>query len=47
MRGGIFDCLQLNQRDISVRFRHRQNRRLSAVAAGEAPSFTRMNRFYP
>ncbi len=39
----FFDRIQLIQRDILVRFRHSQHRRLSAMAAGEAPSLTNMD----
>jgi NosR/NirI family transcriptional regulator, nitrous oxide reductase regulator len=45
VRGGIFDRIQLIQGDISVRFRDRQHRRLGAVAADGAPSFTELDVF--
>jgi len=45
VRGGIFDRIQLIQGDISVRFHDRQQRRLGALAADGAPSFTEMDVF--
>jgi NosR/NirI family nitrous oxide reductase transcriptional regulator len=39
VRGGIFDRIQLIQRDISVRFRDKQHKRLADVLAGGAPRF--------
>ncbi len=45
VRGGIFDRIQLIQGDISVRFRDRQQRRLGAVEADGAPSFTEVDLF--
>ncbi|SLN60990.1 NosR/NirI family protein [Oceanibacterium hippocampi] len=45
VRGGIFDRVQLIQGDVAVRFRDRQHRRLGALAAGGAPSFTELDLF--
>jgi NosR/NirI family nitrous oxide reductase transcriptional regulator len=45
VRGGIFDRIQLIQGDVSVRFRDRQHRRLGAIAAPDAPSFTEVDLF--
>jgi NosR/NirI family nitrous oxide reductase transcriptional regulator len=45
VRGGIFDRIQLIQGDISVRFRDRQHRRLGAIAADGAPTFTELDLF--
>jgi NosR/NirI family nitrous oxide reductase transcriptional regulator len=45
VRGGIFDRIQLIQGDISIRFRDRQHRRLGAIAAQGAPSFTEIDLF--
>ena len=45
VRGGIFDRIQLIQSDISVRFRDRDHRRLGALAAVGAPSFTEIDIF--
>ena len=45
MRGGAFDRIQLIQGDISARFRDRQHKRLGAVVAQGAPSFTEMDMF--
>lgn len=45
VRGGIFDRIQLIQGDISVRFHDRQHRRLGAIAAQGAPSFTEIDLF--
>ncbi len=40
VRGGVFDRIQLIQGDVSVRFHDRQHRRVGAIAASGAPSFT-------
>lgn len=45
VRGGIFDRIQLIQGDISVRFHDRQHRRLGALAAAGAPTFTELDLF--
>ncbi len=45
VRGGVFDRIQLIQGDASARFRDRQHRRLGALAAEGAPSFTEMDMF--
>ncbi|SDD40391.1 NosR/NirI family protein [Ruegeria marina] len=45
VRGGIFDRIQLIQGDRSVRFFDRQQRRLGAVAAPDAPAFTELDIF--
>ncbi len=45
VRGGVFDRIQLIQGDVSVRFRDRQHRRLGAVEAGGAPTFTEIDLF--
>ncbi len=45
VRGGIFDRVQLIQGDNSVRFFDRQHRRLGAVAASGAPTFTELDIF--
>ena len=45
VRGGIFDRIHLTQGDASVRFRDRQHRRLGAIAAPGAPSFTEIDLF--
>ncbi len=45
VRGGIFDRIQLIQGDRSVRFRDRGHRRLGALAAPGAPSFTELDLF--
>ncbi len=45
VRGGIFDRIQLIQGDLSVRFRDRGHRRLSALTAPGAPSFTELDLF--
>jgi NosR/NirI family nitrous oxide reductase transcriptional regulator len=45
VRGGIFDRIQLIQGDIAVRFHDRQHRRLGAIAAPGAPSFTEVDLF--
>lgn len=45
VRGGVFDRIQLIQGDISVRFRDRQHRRLGAIEAGGAPTFTEVDLF--
>ncbi|MBN9072994.1 MAG: regulatory protein NosR [Rhizobiales bacterium] len=45
VRGGIFDRIVLIQDDVSVRFRDRDHRRLSAVAAAGAPDFTEKDLF--
>ncbi|WP_282610943.1 NosR/NirI family protein [Pelagibius sp. Alg239-R121] len=45
VRGGIFDRIQLIQGDNSVRFFDRQHRRLGAIAAAGAPSFTELDLF--
>jgi len=39
VRGGIFDRVQLIQRDVSVRFRDKQHKRLGEVLAAGAPRF--------
>ena len=39
VRGGIFDRIQLIQRDISVRFRDKQHKRLADILAEGAPRF--------
>jgi len=39
VRGGIFDRIQLIQRDISVRFRDKAHKRLADVLAEDAPRF--------
>ncbi|MCE8509173.1 regulatory protein NosR [Ruegeria pomeroyi] len=45
VRGGIFDRIQLIQGDSAVRFFDRQQRRLGAVAAEDAPGFTELDLF--
>ena len=45
VRGGIFDRIQLIQGDRSVRFFDRDHRRLGAIAAEGAPSFTELDLF--
>jgi len=45
VRGGIFDRIQLIQGDRSVRFRDKVHRRLGALAAAGAPSFTELDLF--
>ncbi|VAW14960.1 Nitrous oxide reductase maturation protein NosR [hydrothermal vent metagenome] len=45
VRGGIFDRVLLIQGDNSIRFRDRQHRRLGAVAAKGAPTFTELDLF--
>ncbi len=45
VRGGVFDRIQLIQGDVSVRFRDHQHRRLGAIVAEGAPSFTEMDIF--
>lgn len=45
VRGGIFDRIVLIQDDISVRFHDRDHRRLSAIAAEDAPEFNEMDLF--
>ncbi|MDT8328803.1 MAG: FMN-binding protein, partial [Roseovarius sp.] len=45
VRGGIFDRIQLIQGDRSVRFFDRDHRRLGAIAADGAPSFTELDLF--
>jgi len=45
VRGGIFDRIGLVQGDDALRFRDRQHRRLGAIAAEGAPSFTEMDIF--
>lgn len=45
VRGGIFDRIVLIQDDVSVRFRDRSHKRLSAIAATGAPDFTEMDLF--
>jgi len=45
VRGGIFDRIHLTQGDASVRFRDRQHRRLGAIAAPGAPSFSEIDLF--
>ncbi len=45
VRGGIFDRIQLIQGDNSFRFRDRQHRRLGAIAAAGAPTFSELDLF--
>jgi len=45
VRGGIFDRIQLIQGDRAVRFRDKIHRRLGAIAAADAPSFTELDLF--
>ncbi len=45
VRGGIFDRIQLIQSDTSVRFFDKQHRRLGAIAAAGAPTFTELDLF--
>ena len=45
VRGGIFDRIQLIQGDRSVRFFDRDHKRLGAIAATGAPSFTELDIF--
>lgn len=45
VRGGIFDRVVLIQDDVSVRFRDRDHRRLSGIAAAGAPDFTEKDLF--
>lgn len=45
VRGGIFDRVVLIQDDVSVRFRDRDHRRLSTIAAAGAPGFTEKDLF--
>ena len=45
VRGGIFDRFQVIQGDESLRFRDRHHKRLGAVAAEGAPSFTDVDLF--
>lgn len=45
VRGGIFDRIQLIQGDSAVRFFDRQQRRLGALAAEDAPGFTELDLF--
>ncbi|MFV0301979.1 MAG: 4Fe-4S binding protein [Paracoccus sp. (in: a-proteobacteria)] len=45
VRGGIFDRIVLIQDDVSVRFRDKMHRRLSAIAAPGAPQFTETDLF--
>jgi NosR/NirI family transcriptional regulator, nitrous oxide reductase regulator len=45
VRGGVFDRIQLIQGDASVRFRDRQHRRVGAIEARGAPSFTEVDLF--
>ncbi len=45
VRGGIFDRIVLIQDDVSVRFRDRDHRRLSGIAAEGAPDFTEKDLF--
>ena len=45
VRGGIFDRIVLIQDDVSVRFRDRDHRRLSAVTAAGAPDFPEKDLF--
>lgn len=45
VRGGIFDRIQLIQGDRAVRFRDKGHRRLGAIAAAGAPTFTELDLF--
>ncbi|WP_406565999.1 4Fe-4S binding protein [Allitabrizicola rongguiensis] len=45
VRGGIFDRIVLIQDDVSVRFHDRDHRRLNALAAEGAPSFSELDLF--
>lgn len=45
VRGGIFDRVQLIHGDRSVRFRDKGHRRIGALAAAGAPSFSEMDLF--
>ncbi|EXL01929.1 FMN-binding protein [Aquamicrobium defluvii] len=45
VRGGIFDRVVLIQDDVSVRFRDRDHRRLSTIAADGAPDFVEKDLF--
>ncbi len=45
VRGGIFDRVVLIQDDVSVRFRDRDHRRLSTIAAEGAPDFVEKDLF--
>ncbi len=45
VRGGIFDRIVLIQDDVSVRFRDRDHRRLSTIAAAGAPDFPEKDLF--
>jgi NosR/NirI family nitrous oxide reductase transcriptional regulator len=45
VRGGIFDRILLIQDDLSVRFRDKDHRRLSTIAAAGAPDFTEKDLF--
>ena len=45
VRGGIFDRIVLIQDDVSVRFRDRDHRRLSTIAAAGAPDFAEKDLF--
>ena len=47
VRGGIFDRIVLIQDDVSVRFRDRDHRRLSTIAAAGAPDFASAMRSRP
>lgn len=46
VRGGIFDRIQLNQGEQTVRFRDYQHKRLRQVAAAGAPDFKEVSLFY-
>lgn len=45
VRGGIFDRIQLVQKDVSVRFHDRQHHKLGEIAAEGAPAFKEMDLF--
>lgn len=45
VRGGIFDRIQLVQKDISVRFHDRQHHKLGEIVAEGAPAFKEMDLF--
>lgn len=45
VRGGIFDRIQLVQKDISVRFHDRQHHKLGEITAEGAPAFKEMDLF--
>ncbi len=45
VRGGVFDRIQVNQGDSSIRFRDRHHKRLGDIAAAGAPKFSEVSLF--